>query len=491
MSSHKAGAAAQFEKTAGFRLGARLGCANKTFRSLRAKLVAIFLVARLVPLGVTLWISTSLLESSLSYVSTEELNEISQSLEATGREFYQRAKDALKAEAASGQVKPQVFAVKDRARWPEALQSFAESGDDERFQLSGGEGDRLEYLVGKPDGSVLVYERKLGGVGMNRVRQQLARARETVERGNVHNLRRGITYTLMVAAGAVWIVSLGFLIVLTYRVSRPIQKLTVGLSKLAAGEFDTRIENRASGEAGAAIDAFNATAAQLAEGRERLIYVTRLESWQALARKMTHEVKNSLTPIRLTMEEIIARRKDCDGAFLEQAAQIVVDEVGTLERRVRAFSEFATEPPVRKSQLDVNAMLEERVAFLRAAHPEVVYDLQLSAEHPVVTGDEDLLKGVLTNLLENAAHAAGGGGVVLGKTFVEQGRSGFEIHDSGPGLRSDVRASLFEPSITFKKGGMGLGLSIARKGAVLSGGDIQLVQGELGGAAFRVVLPQG
>jgi two-component system nitrogen regulation sensor histidine kinase NtrY len=457
--------------------------------SLRAKLVAIFLVATLAPLGVTLWISTSLLESSLSYVSTEELDEISQSLEATGREFYQRARESLKADAMAGQISPQPFASKDRANWPYTLQAFADSEDAERFQLSGEEGNRLNYLVRKPDGAVWVYSRKLGGVGMNRVSRQLARARETVERANVHNLRRGMTYTLMVAAGAVWVVSLVFLIVITYRVSRPIKQLTAGLSQLAAGEFDTRISSTAGGEAGAAIAAFNATATQLAEGRERLIYVTRLESWQALARKMTHEVKNSLTPIRLTMEEILARRGESDAAFLEQAAQIVVDEVSTLERRVRAFTEFAAEPPVRRSPLDVNAMLEERVAFLRTSHPEVVYDLKLSEDKPVVTADEDLLKGVLTNLLENAAHAAGGGGMVRGKTFVEQGRSGFEIHDSGPGLRADVRKTLFEPSITFKKGGMGLGLSIARKSAVLTGGDIQLVPGELGGAAFRVVLP--
>ena len=458
--------------------------------SLRAKLVAVFLVATLAPLCVTLWISTSLLESSLSYVSTEELDEISQSLEATGREFYQRARESLKSDAEAGRVSPQPFVSKDRANWPYTLQAFADSEDADRFQLSGEEGNRLNYLVRKPDGAVWVYSRKLGGVGMNRVSQQLARARETVERANVHNLRRGMTYTLMIAAGAVWVVSLVFLIVITYRVSRPIKQLTAGLSKLAAGEFDTRIESNAGGEAGAAIEAFNATAAQLAEGRERLIYVTRLESWQALARKMTHEVKNSLTPIRLAMEEIIARRKEKhDARFIEQAAQIVVDEVGTLERRVRALTEFASEPPVRNATLDVNAMLEERVAFLKTAHPEVVYNLKLSEQKPVVTADEDLLKGVLTNLLENAAHAAGGGGMVLGKTFVEQGKSGFEIHDSGPGLRGDVRNSLFEPSITFKKGGMGLGLSIARKSAVLSGGDIQLVEGELGGAAFRVVLP--
>ena len=73
--------------------------------------------------------------------------------------------------------------------------------------------------------------------------------------------------------------------------------------------------------------------------------------------------------------------------------------------------------------------------------------------------------------------------VVDGKVFVE-------IHDSGPGLSEDASRSLFEPTITFKKRGMGLGLSIARKSALMNGGDIMLVKSELGGAAFRVVLPR-
>jgi C4-dicarboxylate-specific signal transduction histidine kinase len=64
-----------------------------------------------------------------------------------------------------------------------------------------------------------------------------------------------------------------------------------------------------------------------------------------------------------------------------------------------------------------------------------------------------------------------------------------EIHDSGPGLGAEASRTLFEPTITFKKKGMGLGLSIARKNALLLGGDITLATGTLGGAAFRVLLP--
>ena len=80
-------------------------------------------------------------------------------------------------------------------------------------------------------------------------------------------------------------------------------------------------------------------------------------------------------------------------------------------------------------------------------------------------------------------------GEVRVKTLVEGERLSVEVHDSGPGLSEQARATLFEPSISFKKGGMGLGLSIARRSAVLCGGDLQLIEGELGGAGFRLVLP--
>jgi nitrogen fixation/metabolism regulation signal transduction histidine kinase len=228
-------------------------------------------------------------------------------------------------------------------------------------------------------------------------------------------------------------------------------------------------------------------AGQLEHSRSRLVYLTQLASWQLLARKMAHELKNSLTPIRLTLEEIVARNPG--DAFIEQAARIVIDEVESLERRVRAFSDFAAEPPVRSAPVPVNALLEERIVLLKAAHPEVAYNVVLAGSDPIALGDEDLLKGILSNLLENAAEAAGPGGAVLAITSADAAGVALEVHDSGPGLSAEARQTLFEPAISFKKRGMGLGLSIARKNALLMGGDVAEVEGRLSGAAFRVTLP--
>ena len=455
---------------------------------LRNRLIAIFLAATLAPLAATLWITTSLLDRSLSYASTGELDRLSRSLQKTGHALYLRACDSLKADALAGRLPSLRYAQTARAQWPAPVKNFFESGDAERFVVSGREGGQIEYLARRGD-EVWQWSTSLDGVGLDELSREIRTAREIVEKRQSRDLLRGFTYTYVLLAACVWMVSLVLLVYLAHRISRPIQQLTAGLSKLAAGDLATRVESRRDDEIGRAMRAFNDMAERLEQSTERLIYLTQLASWQSLARKMAHEVKNSLTPIRLTVEEMLARYGERDRAFMEQAAQIVVEEVESLERRVRAFSQFSAEPPVRPEPLDLNALVEERIAFLRSGHPEVNYDLRLDGTHPTALADQDLVKGILTNLFENAAEAAGEGGRILGVTALRNGHALVEVHDSGPGLSEQSRQSLFQPSISFKKGGMGLGLSISRKGALLTGGDIVQVKGELGGAAFRVLLP--
>lgn len=455
---------------------------------LRNRLILVFLAAILVPLGLTIWVTTTLLKVNPNYYAVRQLDALSRDLKRTGHEFYQRACADLKRQVEAGQLAPVEYKAAQRAAWPAAIREFADSSASEKFATSGNEGDRLDYLARRGDG-VWVYSISLGEVGMDRLRDEIHDAGALSAVVKERDLQRGVLLTYTLLAASFWLISLALLVFLAHRISRPIQSLTAGLTQVAGGNLDARVPASSDDEVGRAIQAFNGMAARLQATTERLVTLRQLEGVQLLARKMAHEVKNSLTPIRLTVEEMLARQSGSDRAFMEQAAQIVVDEIETLERRVRAFSQFAAEPPVRPDALDVNALLQERVAFLKTAHPEVTYECRLSEEAPRVFADQDLVKGILTNLLENAAEAAGEGGKILSATAVADGRVAIEVNDSGPGLSRQARESLFQPTISFKKRGMGLGLSIARRSAVLSGGDIVVVKGELGGAAFRVLLP--
>lgn len=455
---------------------------------LRNRLILIFLAATIAPLLATVWLTNSLLESSLEYSSPAQLDAVSKSLQNTAKEFYRHMREELKQGAESGRLQPQKYSPANRANWPQEVEDFTAGSNPQAFILAGADGNRLDYLVRRND-EVWVYSTSFGDTALGRIQKQVTLARAVVDRAEGLDLHRGFALVYVLLAASFWLAALALLIFLAHRVSRPIHQLTGGLTRLATGDLNVRVPERWDDETGCAIRAFNDMASRLQETTERLVYVRQLSSWQALARKTAHEIKNSLTPIRLTVEEMLARAGESDRAFIEQAAQIVVDEIETLERRVRAFSQFAAEPPIRLDAVDINSVFEERIAFLKTAHPEVAYDCRLETSVPAVIADQDLLKGILTNLLENAAEAAGEGGRILGKTTAQNGHVAIEVHDSGPGLSEQARASLFEPTISFKKRGMGLGLSIARKSALLSGGDIVLVKGELGGAGFRVLLP--
>ena len=167
----------------------------------------------------------------------------------------------------------------------------------------------------------------------------------------------------------------------------------------------------------------------------------------------------------------------------------MIREVESLERRVRAFSDFAAEPETKAELLDINSLLKERIRFLAVEHPGIRYRFEPDNSVPAARADPDQVTGILTNLLQNAAEAAGPQGGILVTTGRKENMLTVEVHDSGPGLSDEARLSLFEPSISFKTDGMGLGLSISRKNALLAGGDLSTTEGVLGGAGFRLELP--
>jgi signal transduction histidine kinase len=463
---------------------------------LRHRLIAAFLAATILPFAAATWIGASLLDRSLGYATTGELDRLSRTLEATVRQFYQREREALKHDAIAGRATPTIHAVADIARWPEPIRVFWHSGESERFALSGTGGDHLDYLRRasgeEPVSGVEAFSRDLHGIRMEQLSAELRQTRELVESIEGRDLRRGFTLTLLLLLGAAWLLSLAPLVFVAHRISQPIQQLTAALSAFAAGDWTRRLpvaseEKGARDEVGKALEAFNHMADQLRQQRERLVYLTQMASWQSLARKTAHELKNSLTPIRLTVEEIQARQP-ADRAFIDQAAQIVVSEIDALERRVRAFSEFASDPEVVLEAVDVNALVTERFALQRRVHPDTDFQLRLDPRRPLANAGADLVKGILTNLVKNAAEAAGAKGTVRVVTSSTDSYVLIDVHDSGPGLSAAASATLFEPTITFKKQGMGLGLSIAKKNAMLSNGDLSRLDGELGGAAFRVSL---
>lgn len=455
-------------------------------RTLRAKLVVVWLAVTVAPLALTLWLGHKLIEHGMNEAPIEELDRVSARMREAARKHYQAESSALLRDGTEGRLTPRVYGLETRTAWPREVVGFWDSGEPRQLLRTGPHQEALALARRMPHG-VAVYERPLG-LPYKELEQEYAAARRRVELGRSGAARRGATSLFLLLAALPWLASLGVLIWAVRRMSRPIQHLTLGLRRLGAGETGVRLLPCGPPETSAAMEAFNAMASELESNRERLLYVARIESWQKLARKMAHEVKNSLTPIRLTVEELAARNGSADAQFHQQVSEIIVGEVGSLERRVRAFSELAAEPPVAMASVAPCRMIHERITLLRPAYASVRWSEDLSEELGFVRADEDLLRAIFTNLLENAAEACSGGGEVAVRGWREGRRVVISVNDSGPGLREEARTALFEPSISFKPGGMGIGLSIARRSALLCGGDIVVASGVLPGACFEVRL---
>src|SRR5208282_875584 len=129
-----------------------IGRPETAMNRLRNRLILVFVVATLAPLGVLGWISVRMLHYSLSLSSTPQLDQISQSLQRTGHELFRRAKESLKQDAVSGRISPSMFPIASKSQWPTAIQEFFSSGEVESFDLEGNQGDRLDYLVRRADG---------------------------------------------------------------------------------------------------------------------------------------------------------------------------------------------------------------------------------------------------------------------------------------------------------------------------------------------------
>ena len=114
--------------------------------TLRSRLIAAFLASTLLPLVATVWITTSLLDRSLRYATTGELDRLSRTLETTAKQFYQRERDALKQDALAGRTRPTTYVMSNAGEWPESIRSFWESGEPEGFAVSGASGERVDYM---------------------------------------------------------------------------------------------------------------------------------------------------------------------------------------------------------------------------------------------------------------------------------------------------------------------------------------------------------
>lgn len=295
----------------------------------------------------------------------------------------------------------------------------------------------------------------------------------------------------LVAIGLALSVLLGIFI--ARRITRPVEALTTAARKIGAGALDFQVEEKATGEVGELVGAFNRMTSELKRTTQQLVATERVAAWQEVAKRLAHEIKNPLTPIKMSLETLLAAQRSNNPRFaslFQESAGAVLEEVERLRRIVDEFSQFARLPKPQLRRMDITE-LTSQVLTIYASPPEGITLAHELTPNLTADADRDQLTQVLVNLIKNAEEAMTSGGRVTVRTRVddEEGDTVIEVQDQGPGIKAEDRARIFEPYFTTKTGGTGLGLAIAARVIQEHGGRLELTSEPGQGALFRVRLP--
>ncbi|REJ82607.1 MAG: HAMP domain-containing protein [Acidobacteria bacterium] len=231
------------------------------------------------------------------------------------------------------------------------------------------------------------------------------------------------------------------------------------------------------------------------EDLTELIRAQKLATWTEAARRIAHEIKNPLTPIKLSAERLLRRYREDDPSFadiLQRGVEIIVREVGNMKAMVDEFSRFARMPRPQPSVIDLGALLGDTVRLYRDIKPgvEVEFEVDPPGECPAAL-DPEQFRGVLVNLLDNAVDATEPPGKVSVRAARHNGSVRIEVADNGCGIPVESREKLFLPYYSTKGRGSGLGLAIVHRIVTDHYGSIRVEANEPRGSIFTIDLPQG
>lgn len=229
------------------------------------------------------------------------------------------------------------------------------------------------------------------------------------------------------------------------------------------------------------------------EDNTELIEAQQTAAWREAARRIAHEIKNPLTPIKLAAERMQHHNSQGSeelGRTVEDGVEIIVREVHAMQGMVDEFSRFARMPRPHPARVDLGALVEETVQLYSGIKSGVEVGGEVEPADASGWLDQEQIKRALMNLLDNAVEATEAPGEV-GVAFVKHdGHLSIRISDSGPGIPPEAKSKLFLPYFSTKGRGTGLGLSIVHRIVSEHHGTISVIDNEPHGTVFVIDLPQ-
>ena len=226
----------------------------------------------------------------------------------------------------------------------------------------------------------------------------------------------------------------------------------------------------------------------------QLIRAQQAMAWEEVARRMAHEIKNPLTPIKLSTQRLrkkFAERSAEFSGIFDQCTQTIIHEVDALKALVDEFSRYARMPTSSPRPGDLHALIEQVLNLYSGVSRRIRPTAELDPQVPPVNLDADHMKRALVNLVDNAGAAVGEEGEICVRTqyLAEEGKVRLEVIDTGPGIPSEDRDRLFLPYFSTKKSGTGLGLAIVYRIVTEHSGTIRVEENHPRGTRMIMEFP--
>ncbi|MEW6455209.1 MAG: ATP-binding protein [Acidobacteriota bacterium] len=292
------------------------------------------------------------------------------------------------------------------------------------------------------------------------------------------------------------ILVVSFIIVNYFRkiIIKPILILLLGIKEVGRGNLEVRIKTKSRDEIKSLIDGFNSMVMDLKRKQEEISEMSKKAAWAEMARKAAHEIKNPLTPIRLSAEHILKACKDREdldalGEVVEKSVNYIIKEVERLREISQEFLTYSQEKPLNLELTDVKLLISKMIEPYRLLLSEKIKFETDFEEVPDIMIDRKKIETAFRNLLINSIQAIERDGKIAIKIKADEQSLIIEIKDNGKGIPEDYLSRIFEPYFSTKDLGTGLGLPIAKKYVEEHGGRIEIESKKGIGTKVKIFLP--
>jgi len=276
--------------------------------------------------------------------------------------------------------------------------------------------------------------------------------------------------------------------ILADKISSPIRRLTKATMSVAQGDLNISLKNKEKGELKDLFNGFNLMTNELKKNQSELADLEREAAWKEMAKQVAHEIKNPLTPMKLSIQQLIASFKDKNknfGEIFEKLSSTILNQIESLSAIASEFSRFAKMPSYKIEEVDLRNVSEDIINLFT----DEAVNIKLIARDvlPVINADNSQVRRLLINLIRNSIQADAS--EINLSISSDNKYCNLLIEDNGRGIPPEIRDKIFEQDFTTKSSGMGLGLKLAKRFLDGIGGNIQLTEYNKSGTAFKVSFP--